>query len=260
MIKTGFALASLAAVAVLPAQAADLGSPDYPAPVESASFNWSGVYAGVTAGYAFGGDGDVNSSGQLGPNIANIATGARPDSIELDRNGFIGGAQIGYNWQTSRYVYGLEADISFTDVSDSGNFVTPQINTGLAQGNVFKSELNYLGTARARAGYAFDRTLVYGTGGLAFGRTTRSVDMFSPTGVKQFTDEKEETKFGYAVGAGVEYAITQHLTFKTEYLYYDLGDEDLDVSAIAGTGVAGGYDSKFENDGHILRVGVNYKF
>ncbi|MEI4484517.1 MULTISPECIES: outer membrane protein [unclassified Phyllobacterium] len=260
MIKTVFALASLATVAGLPAQAADLGSPDYPAQVESTPFNWSGFYAGVNAGYAFGGDGDVNSSGQLGPNIANIATGARPGSIELDRNGFIGGAQIGYNWQTGRYVYGLEADISFADVNDTGNFVTPQINTGLAQGNVFKSELDYLGTVRARAGYAFDRTLVYGTGGLAFGRTTQSVDMFAPTGVKQFTDEKEETKFGYAVGAGAEYAITQHLTFKTEYLYYDLGSESLDVSAIAGTGVVGGYNSKFENDGHILRVGINYKF
>lgn len=223
-------------------------------------FNWTGFYIGGNVGYGFGGDGDVTSRGQLGPNIANIATGARPGSIELDRNGLLGGAQIGYNWQIGSLVYGVEGDISLTDLKDKRDFVTSQINTGLAQSNVFSSELEYFGTVRGRAGFALDRTLIYGTGGLAFGKVNSSVSMFDPSGVKQFTDESSDTKVGYAVGAGVEHAVTNNITFKTEYLYYDLGKDRLNVSAIPGTGVAGGYDSTFRNDGHLVRVGLNYKF
>lgn len=224
------------------------------------TFSWSGFYIGANLGYGFGGDGNISSEGQLGPNIANIATGARPGSVDLDRNGILGGGQIGYNWQAGSFVYGLEADISFTSIDDDQNAVTPQINTGLAQGNVFRSELDYLGTVRARLGYALDRTLFYGTAGVAYGRSKMSVDMFAPNGVLQFTDEERKTNIGYAVGAGVEYAVTSKISLKSEYLYYDLGDDELNVQAIPGTGVAGGYDSEFNNDGHLFRVGLNYRF
>ncbi|AXA43262.1 outer membrane protein [Rhizobium leguminosarum] len=245
--------ASSLAIAADPFEAA-------PAPEAPDTFSWSGFYVGVNAGYGFGADGNISSEGQLGPNIANIATGARPGSVDLDRNGILGGGQIGYNWQAGSFVYGLEADISFTDLDDDRNIVTPQINTGLAQGNVFRSELDYLGTVRGRLGYALDRTLFYGTAGLAYGRSTMSVDMFAPNGVRQFTGEKTGTNVGYAVGAGVEYAVTSKISLKSEYLYYDLGEEKLNVQAIPGTGVAGGYDSKFNNDGHLFRVGLNYAF
>ncbi len=233
-----------------------------PAPSVEApeTFSWSGFYVGANLGYGFGGDGNISSVGQLGPNIANIATGARPGSVDLDRNGVLGGGQIGYNWQTGALVYGLEADFAFTNIDDNRDIVTPQINTGLAQGNQFSSELDYLGTVRGRLGYAFDRTLFYGTAGLAYGKSTMSVDMFAPNGVRQFTGEKTGTDVGYAVGAGVEYAITNKISLKSEYLYYDLGEEKLNVQAIQGTGVAGGYDSKFNNDGHLFRVGLNYRF
>ncbi|MBY3252666.1 porin family protein [Rhizobium laguerreae] len=245
--------ASSLAIAADPFEAA-------PAPEAPDTFSWSSFYVGVNAGYGFGGDGDISSGGQLGPNIANMATGARPRSVDLDRNGILGGGQIGYNWQAGSLVYGLEADISFTEIDDDRNIVTPQINTGLAQGNVFRSEFDYLGTVRGRLGFALDRTLFYGTAGLAYGRSTMSVDMFAPNGVRQFTGEKTETNVGYAVGAGVEYAVTSKISLKSEYLYYDLGEEELNVQAIPGTGVAGGYDSKFNNDGHLFRVGLNYKF
>lgn len=225
-----------------------------------APFSWTGFYFGASSGYGIGGDSNVNSKGQLGANIANIATGARPGSVDLQRNGFMGAAQVGYNWQKGSIVYGLEADIAFTNIDDKRDFVTPQIATGLAQSNIVKSELEYLGTVRGRLGYASDRTLLYGTAGLAYGGTRASFDMFAPSGVRQFTDSASDAKFGYAVGAGVEYAVTDHFTLKTEYLYYRLEKEKLNVSAIAGTGVAGGYDSSFRNDAHLLRVGLNYKF
>ncbi len=263
MNKTSVVLTAALLMGAISAHAADTVTGEQP-PVAAdnpiGSFSWGGYYVGVNLGYGFGGDGEINSIGQLGPNIANIETGARPGSVDLDRDGVLGGIQTGYNWQSGAFVYGVEADFSFADLKDSGDFVTPQINTGLAQSNVFNSEIDYLGTVRGRLGFALDRTLIYGTGGLAFGETTSSVDMFAPTGVKQFTGENSDTQFGYAVGVGVEHAITERLTLKTEYLYYDLGDETVNVQAIPGTGVAGGYDSTFNNDGHLIRIGLNYKF
>lgn len=243
------------------ANAADFSEADPAFPNEApAAFSWSGFYVGGNFGYGFSGDGAISSEGQLGPNIANIATGARPGLVDLDRGGALAGAQVGYNWQSGSLVYGIEADLSFAHVTDTQNAVTPQINTGLAQDNVFRSELDYLGTVRARLGYTFDRTLLYGTAGLAYGRNKMSVDMAAPNGVRQFTDEKHETSVGYAIGAGVEYAVTSKISLKSEYLYYDLGKETLNVQAIPGTGVAGGYNSEFDNDGHLFRVGLNYKF
>ncbi len=248
-------------IGAAPVYAADL-TPSTPAPVDDTMvpFSWSGFYIGANAGYGFGDNSDVSSTGKPGPNIANIATGARPGSVDLDRNGFVGGGQIGYNWQMGSFVYGLEADFSGTDLKDSRDIVTGQINTGLAQRNTIGSQIDYLGTVRGRLGYAFDRTLIYGTGGLAYGKTTSSFDMFAPNGVKQFTDKQSDTKVGYAIGAGVEYAVTNNISFKTEYLYYDLGKSKLNVDAIPGTGVAGGYNSTFRNNGQLLRVGLNYKF
>lgn len=258
-LALGLGVALLTAAA--PVYAADLPSrkaaPAYPA---LTAFSWTGLYAGLHVGYGFGGEQNVSTVGQLGPNIANIATGARPGSVDLDRNGFIGGAQIGYNWQIGSIVYGLETDISYTDLKDIRAIVTPQINTGLAQSNLLNTELKYLGTARARLGYAFDRTLVYATGGLAYGEVENSFDMLAPTGIRQFAGTKSDTKFGYTVGAGIEYAITNTISFKAEYLYYDLGKTKINVAAIPGTGVAGGYTATFRGDGHIVRTGVNYKF
>ncbi|WP_236318685.1 outer membrane protein [Pseudomonas canadensis] len=138
---------------------------------------------------------------------------------------------------------------------------TAQLNTRLALNNKFESKIKYLGTLRGCFGYAFDHTLVYGTAGLAYGETSQNVDMFGPTGNTQFSDDQSHFKMGYTVGAGIEQAIPKNLSFKTEYLYYDLGEDKLNVAVIPGIGGAGtGYDSKFNNDGQMFRVRLNWKF
>ncbi|NWA05531.1 outer membrane protein [Pseudomonas gingeri] len=246
----------------LAAQAADLPAS---APSSHASSNaavdWTGFYGGVNAGAGFGGDTSVHTKGQAAPNIANIAGGARPGSVDLDRNGFVGGAQLGYNYQFGQWVAGVETDLSYTDLNDSRNIGTRQLNTGAALNNKFESKIKYLGTLRGRFGYAFDRTLVYGTAGLAYGETSQSVDMFGPTGNTQFSGSQSRFKVGYTVGAGIEQMLTSQLSLKTEYLYYDLGEDKLNVKVIPGSGGAGtGYDSRFKNDGQMLRVGLNYRF
>jgi outer membrane immunogenic protein len=169
----------------IPAFAADLPARVTKAPpaLVSPAYNWSGFYLGVSAGYTFAEDEDITTTGQAAGNINNVAIGARPGRVRLDRDGFIGGGQMGYNWQVSpNWVFGLEADISYVDIRRDVAVIG---TTGL--NNIFRTRMDYLGTVRGRIGYAWDRTLLYATGGLAMRRSrtastslARSVNSSSP--------------------------------------------------------------------------------
>jgi len=129
-----------------------------------------------------------------------------------DADGFAGGFQVGYNWQFSRnIVFGVEADITGTDMN------------GTPAGLPF--HIDYLGTARARLGYTWDRTMLYGTGGFAFSRAALA--------------GLHDTDTGWVAGAGIEWAYSNAWTLKAEYLYYDLG---------------AGFDTS------MIRLGANYRF
>ena len=265
LLAAGFALAAGSALA------ADLPSRKAPLVYAPPLFTWAGFYAGVNAGYTFSGSDKVTTSGQALANINNVNGGARPASVSLNQGGFIGGAQIGYNFQNGPLVFGVETDLAFTSLRDSKTFVTANLpgaavgpNTPLA--NTFGHKLTYLGTVRGRFGYAFDRTLVYATGGFAYGQVENTVNLFGPSvapvnGALQFTGGRKKTEFGYVLGAGVEHAFTDKLSLKAEYLYYNLANSTVSSNVIAGSGGGGtGYSSRFKNDGHIVRAGLNYKF
>lgn len=253
-------LSSVAMIALAgAANAADLPRRNAaPAPAFVQAYSWTGFYVGVNAGYGFG-DSDVDTIGLAAGNIANVALNRRPGSVSFDRDGFIGGAQIGYNRQFGSFVAGIEADIQYTDLNGSETFVST-----LNDRSVFNSEIEYLGTVRGRLGVAFDRFLVYATGGLAYGEVKSGADFFSNAAGAplQFVGGKSGVETGWVVGGGVEYALpfmSNALTLKLEYLYYDLGDRDVFLPAIPGVG-AGAYSSKFETNGSIVRAGLNFKF
>ena len=247
------------------AMAADLGGyrgastkDDY---YERPVWSWTGFYAGINAGYVWGGNSDVDTIGQVQVNINNVNGGARPGRVGLDQEGFIGGAQIGYNWQSRGIVFGVEADISFTDRDDNLRVTTTALNGVSRLNNDFRSRLDYLGTVRGRVGVAFDRTLLFVTAGLAYGEVSNGADFFGPANQLQFTGQKSGVETGYVVGGGVEHAFSANWTLKGEYLYFDLGKQTVGVNVVPGSGGGGtGYDSRFENDGHILRAGLNYRF
>jgi outer membrane immunogenic protein len=246
------------------ASAADLRRAPLKAPPIAAApvWSWTGFYIGAHAGYGFGSDDSVDTTGQAPVNIANVLGGARPASVNLDRDGFVGGGQIGYNWQFApNWLLGIEADISYTDIRETTNVVTLPLAGAGTLNNSFSSRLDYLGTVRGRIGYVFDRTLVYATGGLAYGDVRNSVNFFGTAGQLQFTGSTSGIETGYAVGGGIEHAFLPNWTVKGEYLYYDLGRDTVNVAVIPGSGGGGtGYNSTFKNDGHIARIGVNYKF
>jgi len=249
----------------LPALAADLPARTKAAaaPIVSPAYDWSGFYIGVHAGYTFGEDDSIVTTGQAAGNIANVAGGARPGLVRDDRDGFIGGGQIGYNWQVGpNWVFGLEADISYVDGDRDVTVVTAPLAPGVGSlSNTFSSRMEYFGTVRGRIGYAWDRTLVYATGGLAYGEVENNVSFLGTAGQLQFAGRNRDTETGYTVGGGVEHAFAPNWTVKAEYLFYDLGSNTVNVALVPGGGGGGtGYNSRFENDGHIVRVGLNYKF
>ena len=220
-----YLLASVAALGIVAAgaaSAADLPSRKGPvaAPVYVPAFTWTGFYVGANAGYGWG---NVNTSSWFGRSV----------SIG-DLDGFVGGGQVGYNYQIGQFVVGLEADIQGADLNSGRNIFGDSVKT------------EYFGTVRARLGMAFDRWLPYVTGGWAYGNVkTTAFDTFSGLSI---SSDKTHTG-GYAVGAGVEYAFTNNLVGGVEYLYVDLGEK-----RFANSGV------KVGTDFSVVRARLSYKF
>jgi outer membrane immunogenic protein len=219
-----FLLASAALVALsafAPATAADLAARPYtkapPAPV--AVYNWTGFYLGAFGGYATQND----------------------DASNKMSGGFAGGT-VGYNWQTSNIVFGLEADGGWADVGASATGLVPVADV-LTPVTV-SSRINALGTVRGRIGVAVDRVLFYATGGYAW------IDnKFSASGLGlTLSDSKFHS--GWTVGGGIEAFIAPQWSVKGEYLYRSFGSENY----FSGTVPSGTLNL------HSFQVGVNYHF
>ncbi len=266
MKKFLLATVALSALAAAPAVAADLAarpSTKAPALIPAPIYNWTGFYIGANAGYGFSDRDTITTTGQVLANVNNVIGGARPGSVNLNRDGFVGGGQIGYNWQTSpNFVFGLEADIQYTDFNRSVAVATFPLGGNVASlNNTFSSRMEYFGTVRGRLGYTWGATMLYATGGLAYGEVRNTANFFGPTGNLQFSGSNSDIRTGYTVGGGIEHMFTPNWSVKAEYLYYDLGSNLINVNVIPGSGGGGtGYDSRFRNDGHIVRAGLNYKF
>lgn len=260
------------------ALAADLPRRTVPyAPVAVPAFTWTGFYVGGHAGYINSDSNTITTTGNNTVTAGNVLATLRPPGIASQTDGFIGGGQIGYNHQIGIGVFGIEADISSTDLNERDTFLSNRAGANPTDRSVFRSRLDYLGTVRGRFGIAFDRVLVYGTGGFAYGEVRQDVDFFAfNSGLLQFTGRNRGTETGYAVGGGVEYAISTDsflnvfnvfgsdaVTIRGEYLYYNLGSQSVTVAGVPGVAAAAsitGYTSRFETDGHIARAGINFKF
>lgn len=226
-----------------------------PAPVVYAPvFTWSGFYVGVNAGYA----GDKFDYPFRGDILARPFSG----NASVTSSGAVFGAQVGYNWQfASRWVLGVEADYQWSNIEGQVNIngaLGGIGNAGIAAG----SEVKSFGTIRARLGYGWDRALLYVTGGWAYGKTDSagSINLCPPAPGACFGGglSRGTSHNGWAAGLGLEYALTNNLSFKTEYLYVDLGDKNL-YSAVYPRGL-GSANLDVETRFHLVRAGLNYRF
>ncbi|HRK25191.1 MAG TPA: porin family protein [Beijerinckiaceae bacterium] len=250
------------AVFAVSASAADLPSrtrqPATPVVAATPAFTWTGLYAGVNAGYGWSSGEKLSYRGDAA-SLAYAGSGVYPTGLSSTRSGFVGGGQIGANYQMGQFVAGIETDLM-------GIGSAKRVGYTLASGTngSFKDAMGWLGTTRVRLGYTpVNRLLVYATGGAAYGSTKHHGEIVAPSlGGARWFGRDSDTRFGWALGAGGEYAITNNLIARLEYLYYDLGRSNLALAAANAPAVALGNTPlmRHENRGSIVRAGLNYKF
>jgi len=248
-----------------------------PVPEMATVGDWTGLYAGLQLGGAFGDTGiftmDRNGDGVFGdylPAFDPTQAGCAGDGCGFGgsfNGGVTAGAHIGYDWQFGNVVAGVLADVNYADIDDRQSAFS-----GTPAFYHIDRELNWYGTARGKLGYAFsDRFMGYVTGGLAFGDVEYS--FVSNTPATAIVTGSDDTDVGYSVGGGLTAKVTERISIGAEYLYTNLGDSDFNVnlSGAPGTGAAaafgtGGADSTDaigsdrDFDFHTIQVKVSYHF
>lgn len=221
-------LTSMVALAAFasPTMAADLFSP-----MEPVSYDWSGFYIGGNVGWGFAeSNWDVSDIG--GP----------IGSFSLNPDGFLGGGQIGFNIDSNGFVWGGEAEFTFGGGSDGGWYDDIGVYDG-------RSRVNFLMTLGPKVGIAMDRTLLYVEGGLALADMDHR---FREIGVDSRGSSGIRT--GWFIGAGGEYAFDDNWSARLEYNYVDMSSKSLDLNPVLDAQL------KVDNDMHVIKGGINYKF
>lgn len=211
-------------------QAADLNY-DYPIlETSSAAFDWSGFYAGIYAGY---GAGRATSTGEVSGFVTPV-----------DVKGALLGGTVGANVQSGNLVFGAEGELAWSGVTGSATCVgNPTFDCN--------GTLNWLGSGKLRGGVAFDNVLLFGTAGIAAGGITATVDPI-PAGA---TGTYSSTVWGWTVGGGAELAVSEQISVKAEYGYYDFASTRAPVDTLANSGA-----TDIKSHTHVAKLGVNYRF
>jgi outer membrane immunogenic protein len=219
------ALSSFIAIA-----SAQAGGPEGPAPYQRPAFSWTGAYIGATAGYGRG--------------ETRFDDGAVSNPFDMD--GIIAGASIGYNFQTPRnIVFGIEADISYSDISGSfgpAELAQPNGDKWTCFSGACVTDVTWFGTVRGRLGLASDRILVYATGGFAYGNVDSKI-LNNPNWLTG------NVTTGWVAGGGAEIVLQPNWTAKLEFLHVDLGWTDRNVQR----------DFRSEAVFDVVRLGLNYR-
>ena len=291
---SGLAIASLVLTGAITAHAADL-PPVLKAP--PAVFSWAGLYGGLNLGVAYD-VGRINPTLAFDPFAVSDPTGAvtgvpvailiipgtfhqRIPTSRDSKLGILGGAQLGYNWQMARWIYGVEADAEGTNASESftGAFtsnllgVNPGGNIGRSISGVWTADRQWQASLRGRLGYTFDRLMVYGTGGIAFTgvnmtatytTTTTLGAALTPFPVPGFpipngtsSVSQYHTLVGGTIGAGFDYAITNAITVGGEYRYTHYSEKNFNL---ANQAVIPPGPVTLNLDTHQFMARVNYFF
>jgi outer membrane immunogenic protein len=253
---------------------------------------WTGFYAGVNAGYEWSASNSVNTLGAPvfinglppgGPGSIALALGlVGTNNLSVNQNGFIGGGQIGYNYQfASNWLVGLEADFdgvaSSNGTTHAANIIGVPNFPAESYSSVLSAskKLDYLGTVRGRFGYLLTPALlIFGDGGLAYGGGTFSSSFIATESLGNppyppvfGNNSSSNTKVGWTAGAGFEWMFLPNWSAKVEYLYYDLGTVHRTLPLTQINLAAGGIpwgaavvDATTRTNGSVVRAGINYHF
>ena len=234
------------------ALAADVARPVYkaPPPAPVAPYSWTGFYVGIHGGGAWF-DKDwfypCSATNLLIPGPCDLSQGGHSGSS------WLAGGQIGFNYQVGQWVWGIEAQFSATRIKGDN------LDIAFPTQERLHSRTDFIGTVAPRLGLAWDRVLLYAKGGVAWAH-----DDYWLTGVQAHVAgmtfaTANETRWGWMVGAGVEYGLAQNWSVKVEYNYLDFGTKRIFFTS---TGVVPQppFDEDIEQRIHVAKVGLNYRF
>ncbi len=217
------------------ARAADVAEP----PPEV--FDWSGLYIGAHVGY-----GEADYKGCIECSDSEDIL----DAGKLDLNGVVGGVHGGYNHQFDSFVLGIEGDLTWTGFEDEGDApCAGSCSSTQEDGDHQVGEVDLLASVRGRLGFAFDRVLIFGTGGVAFTEAEWETHQHGNTDKAKFNDT------GWVAGGGVEWAASENISIRAEGLYYFFGDKESVTSFHSATGEDD--DVEFD-DALVVRVGATW--
>jgi len=253
-----FGFAQTASAADMPVKA-----PMKAPPPAAAVYNWTGFYLGLNAGAGISDSKlDVDPTGAFLTDVNAAAyLASYPGELTSQQAGFTGGLTAGYNWQPNNFVFGVEGDINYLHLTASSSANPPAVPPlGGNVGKLMSLEEDWFGTLRGRLGVAFDRFLVFGTGGLAIGEVKSSA-AWTDHGSYNWAASSSSTRAGWVLGAGAEYALTQNWRVKAEYLYVDLGSHSYNVTNATTNPIQTYTINATEWDRYsIVRAGLNYRF
>jgi outer membrane immunogenic protein len=281
--RLGWAIASamlLGSVGTAFAADMPLKAPPPPVPV----WTWTGFYVGGSVGgkwndtnaYVFPTGCFLNTApgtgcGGAAPGLSGVAANPiRSDSTRLDNSTFIAGGQAGYNWQSGRFVAGVEGDISWTGLNQTRfttKVMTPPLAGVMSHGEAMRED--WIATIRGRVGFTVTPAfLVYATGGLAVANVQLVGSNSFLVTPDVYAGNFDDTRAGWTVGGGGEWMFAPNWSVKAEYLCVDLGRVGVNEACL-NTNICGSppqpapgasYQADFHLREHIARVGVNYHF
>jgi outer membrane immunogenic protein len=243
MLSTAMAFGAIMSIGA--ASAADMGALPYakawPTTRVDPIIGWAGFYAGINGGglWAHSAITDVNRYAAL----------ATPGTVtSVNTRGFLAGGQLGYTWQASCFIFGIEADAGYMDLG--GN----KLLTGTASGTRVGLKSGAYGDVTGRVGVTFDRALFYAKGGYA---VLEDASSFSTVTGSFSGVQKHSINSGYTIGAGVEYKIAPGWSAKVEYLHFDFGNY-LNYTVIDGFGRRALFNQTLSVD--TVKAGLNYSW
>jgi outer membrane immunogenic protein len=214
-------------------------------------FSWTGFYIGAHVGYGWG----ETDATTLETNA--FFPAGHVNTNEFD--GFLGGGQIGFNYQTGMWVFGIEAQGSWSAID--GTTIHPAVLLADRHAENL-TEVDWIVTLTGRLGIAAGPVLYYLKGGAAWADfAVRNHSIQTSTGFIGQTTSGSETRFGWTIGGGIEYALGGNWSVKGEYNYLDFGTEQVTRS---GTNFLTGLPVTTVNDNdthlHVVKFGINYRF
>jgi outer membrane immunogenic protein len=241
------------------AGAADLSRPVYKAaPPPIPVFSWTGWYVGVHVGGAWG------TKEWSDPIVFDGFTTFTLNDTTINNygvNGFLGGLQIGYNYQTGPWVWGVEAQASWAGIRG-----TDRCNFFFGGKATCRTNVDALGSFAVRFGGTIDRAMLYVKGGLAWAYERHRISSpnfttFDGVGAGGFSVEDKQWRWGGMLGAGVEFAFTNSISGKLEYNYMDFGTRTYSFTiAPANFGITDTVDVKIRQNIHLVKVGLNFRW